>query len=207
MKNNVELEGWYGGDETHALAAWTSTKRELTEEKRGRIGDLLKMLAQSEPQHTSPFEKSLLHFIVTAETASHIHLLKHRIGVSINGESARYREHRQDKWYVPEDWPEDIQLSLDEYTKEGFRRYHDAVVELVAAGLGRKRAKESARLFLPYASQIFLDVTFNFQSFAHFQRLRNHVEAQGEIREIAETMLVLVRETGDFDLSLAAYGL
>ena len=34
--NKVELVGWYGGDETHALSAWTSTSRELTEEKQMR---------------------------------------------------------------------------------------------------------------------------------------------------------------------------
>lgn len=44
--NTVELIGSYGGDETHALSAWTSTKRELTEEKQSRIDKLLKMLAE-----------------------------------------------------------------------------------------------------------------------------------------------------------------
>ena len=48
------------------------------------------MLA-SEGHHT-PFEKSSLHFLVTVDQATHIHLLKHRIGVAINGESARYKE-------------------------------------------------------------------------------------------------------------------
>jgi len=32
-ENKVELIGTYGGDETHALSAWTSTSRDLTEEK------------------------------------------------------------------------------------------------------------------------------------------------------------------------------
>lgn len=45
--NTVELVGWYGGDEAHALSAWTSTRRDLTEEKRGRIPTLLKMLAEN----------------------------------------------------------------------------------------------------------------------------------------------------------------
>lgn len=33
MKNTVELIGHYGSDEIIALAAWTSTSRELTDEK------------------------------------------------------------------------------------------------------------------------------------------------------------------------------
>jgi hypothetical protein len=44
--NKIELIGWYGGDETHALSAWTSTSRELTAEKHGRIPALLRMLAE-----------------------------------------------------------------------------------------------------------------------------------------------------------------
>jgi len=83
-ENSVELVGVYGTDETHALSAWTSTSRELTEKKRGRIGNLLSMLAKE--GHHTPFEKSSLHFLVKSDIASHIHLLKHRIGVSINGE-------------------------------------------------------------------------------------------------------------------------
>jgi ribosome-binding protein aMBF1 (putative translation factor) len=33
MKNTVELIGYYGSDEIHAQSAWTSTSRELTEDK------------------------------------------------------------------------------------------------------------------------------------------------------------------------------
>jgi thymidylate synthase ThyX len=102
MNNSVELIGHYGDDLTHALSAWTSTSRDITEEKRSRIGSLLEMLA-SEGHHT-PFEKSTLHFLVTVDQATHIHLLKHRIGVSINGESARYKELKEDKSYIPSDW-------------------------------------------------------------------------------------------------------
>ena len=102
MNNTVELLGWYGSDLTHAQSAWTSTSRDLTEEKKSRIPKLLEMLA-SEGHHT-PFEKSQLHFLVTVDQATHIHLLKHRIGVAINGESARYKELKEDKMYLPEDW-------------------------------------------------------------------------------------------------------
>jgi thymidylate synthase ThyX len=99
--NKVELIGFYGSDETHALSAWTSTSRDLTVEKKNRIPQLLKMLADNE--HHSVFEKSSLHFLVTSDLASHVHILKHRIGVSVNAESARYKELKDDKYYVPVD--------------------------------------------------------------------------------------------------------
>src|SRR5574338_1312968 len=113
MKENdnlVELVGFYGSDETHALSAWTSTSRDLTEEKRGRMDKLLTMLAQN--GHHTPFEKSSLHFLITTDIATHIQILKHRIGVSFNAESARYKTLQEGKCYVPVDWPEDEQVLL-----------------------------------------------------------------------------------------------
>ena len=88
--------GFYGSDQVHACSAWTSTSRDLSDEKIQRIPKLLKMLADA--GHHTPFEKSGLHFLVDTDIASHIHLLKHRVGVSINGESARYKEIKEDKY-------------------------------------------------------------------------------------------------------------
>ena len=190
--NTVELIGWYGSDETHALSAWTSTSRELTDEKRARIPQLLAMLA--EQGHHTVFEKSSLHFLVTVDTATHIHLLKHRVGVSINGESARYKELKDDKYLVPHDWPQDEQLKYIAFMEDALMRYHDAIERLVARGMPRKRAKESARFYLPYGNQITMDVMFNWRSFKHFLDLRMKPDAQREVCILAERMLQLVEE-------------
>lgn len=202
--NRVELIGYYGGDLSHCLSAWTSTSRDLTDEKRGRMGKLLQMLASEE--HGTPFEKSMLHFLVDVETASHIHLIKHRVAVSVNGESARYKELKADKYHIPGDWPIGERERLEQHCLEAFEKYHACLKRLEAAGFSRKRAKESARFYLPYANSLTMDVSFNFRSFMHFQNLRNSEHAQQEIREIAQQMLVLVMDTGAFDLSLKAFG-
>jgi thymidylate synthase ThyX len=154
--NKVELLGYYGSDLIHAQSAWTSTSRDITDEKKARVGKLLKMLA-SEGHHT-PFEKSSLHFLVTVDQATHIHLIKHRIGVSI---------------------------------------------------LGRKRAKESARFFKTFNSQITMDVMFNWRSFYHFQQLRNSEHAQVEVRQLAQDMLDLVKqiEGNPFKETIEAFNL
>lgn len=478
-QNNIELVGYYGSDESHALSAWTSTSRELSEEKRGRMGKLLTMLAQD--NHHTPFEKSTLHFLVNCETASHIHIIKHRVGLclaegtqvwceyywgdapegrthrcvrkrpieelwhnwhigvldkphrrtgrhkglteeikgrvrrlpscrsistrtlnedtgifqlgpivdthrngvkdiyevcvgkhvlrcsadhkvltsrgwarvkdlgrldeiaisgivstskgpkvpqylrtgigiwtqrqrpklirdidfchgcngefpfdslqldhiipvkddlekalcvsnlrplcekchrektnteqctennrtdcglrfkpllkkpslvgeaetydltiggdfpnfvangivvhnSVNGESARYKELKGDKYHIPRDWPIGERERLEQHVLNSFEEYHACLARLIAGGMDRKRAKESARFYLPYANSLTLDTSFNFRSFMHFQRLRNDDHAQLEIREIAQEMLRLVRSTGQFDLSLKAFG-
>jgi flavin-dependent thymidylate synthase len=205
MKNKVELVGWYGGDKTHAQAAWTSTQIEGKEE---RIPGLLKMLADNE--HGTPFERSLLHFSATVDTATHIQILKHR-HFSVNGESARYKEYTEDKYYIPVDWPDYETEPLKDRCETAYYQYHDYVEGLNSPGTGltRKRAKESARYFLTYATQVNLDFSCNFRAFVHFQKLRNSPDAQLEIREITAEMLRLVKEeTNDaFTHSLAAHNL
>jgi thymidylate synthase (FAD) len=195
MKNRVELIGYYGSDLTHAQSAWTSTSRDLTEEKIQRIPKLLTMLAQE--GHETPFEKSSFHFLVTVEQATHIHILKHRIGVSVNGESARYKELKEDNYYLPEDLGWNIEMKtpsmswiekLAEFTEEGNKLYHQCLEELTPI-IGRKRAKESARFFKTFNSQITMDVMFNWRSFVHFYRLRATDHAQKEVRELAIEML------------------
>ncbi len=204
--NKVELIGWYGGDEVHALSAWTSTSRDLTSEKRSRIPSLLKMLAEN--GHETPFEKSSLHFLVTVDTATHIHLLKHRIGVSINGESARYKELKGDKYIVPNDWPTTEKVKYIAFMEDALMRYHDTLDVLVKSGMDRKRAKESARFYLPYGNQVTMDIMFNCRSFNHFLDLRMKPDAQKEVRDLAEKMLDLVSniEGNPFKHTLEAFG-
>lgn len=189
MKNTVELIGFYGSDRVIAQSAWTSTSRELSPEKEARIPQLIKMLWSE--GHETPFEKANVHFLVTCDIASHIHLLKHRIA-SINAESARYKELKEDKYLIPSDWPDEWYSNLERYTILGNKFYHEAVEELTPI-LGRKRAKESARFFKTYNSQITADVQFNMRSFANFLKLRWNEHAQVEIREIARQMFELVQ--------------
>ena len=215
MDNKVELLGYYGSDTVIACSAWTSTSRNLTDEKRGRIQRLIEMLWIN--GHETPFEKGSVHFLVDTDIASHIHLLKHRIS-SLNAESARYKELKEDKYYLPEDW-EGIEVSnwndgipmrywtdvLKDYTEMGNGLYHECIKDLEPI-LGRKRAKESARFFKTYNSQIQADIMFNMRSFANFIKLRNHPAAQKEIREVAQQMwdLVATIEGEPFKFTLEA---
>ena len=231
MKNTVELIGFYGSDEVIACSAWTSTSRELTEEKKARIPNLISKLWSE--GHETPFEKGTVHFLVNCDIASHIHLLKHRIS-SLNAESARYKELRENKYYIPKDWngilctenvyPEILPYNETEipfaergesewlfvlinYTHLGNQLYHQCLEDLTPI-LGRKRAKESARYFKTYNSQIQSDVQFNMRSFANFLKLRNSEHAQLEIKEIAQEMLKLVSEIegNPFEHTLKAWG-
>ena len=215
MNNTVELIGTYGSDEIIACSAWTSTSRELTDEKRARIPELLSNLWKN--GHETPFEKGIVHFLVNCDIASHIHLLKHRIS-SLNAESARYKELKDDKYYIPKDFYQckisdvmSIQSFtnwgdlLEDFTNTSNWLYHECLKDMEKQ-YGRKRAKETARYFKMYNSQIQSDISFNMRSFANFLNLRISEDAQIEIREIARKMLDLVRETGKFEHTLDAWG-
>ena len=204
-----------------ACSAWTSTSRDLSEDKKKRIPKLIDMLWSN--GHETPFEKGMVHFLVDTDIASHIHLLKHRIS-SMNAESARYKELKEDKYYLPEDW-KDLEFEheckltesgkskvnwyniLEDYTKQGNYLYHKCLADLEPI-LGRKRAKESARFFKTYNSQIQGDVSFNMRSFANFLKLRRDSHAQLEIYQIADQMLELVKgiEGNPFKHTLKAWG-
>lgn len=224
--SRVQLIGVYGDDKTHALSAWTSTSRDLTPDKEARIPVLLEALARE--GHLTPFEKSSLHFLVTVDQATHIHLLKHRIGVSINGESARYKELKEDKTYLPADWIgksvaesvrfdeeassyraglADWHMILREFTELSNRLYHQSLAELTPQ-LGRKRAKETARYFKTMNSMITMDVMFNWRSFMHFVKLRVSDDSQLEVADLGAKMLRLVEDipSRPFRHSLKAFG-
>jgi flavin-dependent thymidylate synthase len=220
----VELIGFYGGDKRHALSAWQSTTQELgidipdtiedridvifnylAKQKKKSPEDLLDFLASH--GHETPFEKSSLDFQVTADIATHIHFLKHRIGVAINGESARYKEFKSDKYYIPKGFeniklerkfningktPENLAELLEEVTLLNYDAYHYAC-SVLSNHTKRKRAKEVSRYFLGYNTIINFDAMFNFRSFVHFQRLRNSQHAQVEVSKAAQNMLDLVK--------------
>jgi flavin-dependent thymidylate synthase len=217
--NKVQWIGHYGGDLTHGLSAWTSTHRDLDADKLNRLPKMLATLAAD--KHDTPFEKSVLHFLVDTEIATHIQLLKHRIGVSINAESARYKEIKEDKFHIPPDFynvPVDEASGLKGYknwaevliatSAETNRLYHLCLKDAEKV-LGRKRAKESARFFKMYNSQITSDVMFNWRSFAHFLYLRRSAHAQREICEVADKMLEMVKALPEqpFKYTLEAFGL
>ena len=85
--------------------------------------------------------------------------------------------------------------------------YHACLKDLEPV-LGRKRAKESARFFKTYNSQIEGDVMFNMRSFANFIKLRRSEHAQKEICDIADDMLQLVKQIdgNPFEHTLKAWG-
>lgn len=206
--NKIELIGWYGGDKAVARTAWTSTQKDVESASEESIRKLIVETLWNNSTgkaHKTPFERAIVEFNITCEQASHIHLLKHRLA-NINGESARYMELKEDKYYLPFDW-QDILLSEDiegyekgtpllnvmkRHTEVSNKLYHQSLKD-VEKILGRKRAKESSRFFKTMNSGITLSVMMNMSCFANFINLRNAPDAQKEIRDIASEMVEIVK--------------
>ena len=204
-QDKVELLYIDGNDERIAQAAWTSSTIELTEERKSRVAGLVHTLLKS--SHWSPFEHNLISFRIITSNSTQIQMLKHRIGVSYNVESARYRTYREDKTYIPEDLCEEWQGLLLSATESCWKLYHRLIDDHEELGLEKSRAKEIAKLFLPMSTQVEMFVTFNLRSFFHFQTLRNSRHAQKEIRDVAQKMWELVEESGQFRHAMEAYSL
>jgi flavin-dependent thymidylate synthase len=223
--NTVSLIGWYGGDKAIARAAWQSTQTDIDLKSEEEIRDLIVNTLWnngSGKAHKTPFERGIVEFSVTLCQPSHIHCLKHRLA-NINGESARYKELKEDKFYLPEDWGlhtetntgilnkynvYDWKTLLEQKTEEMNFLYHECLKDLTPV-LGRKRAKESARYFKTMNSQITLSIMMNMSCFHNFYSLRADGAAQLEIQNIANQMLELIKniEGNPFANTLEAWKL
>ena len=253
----VELIDYMGSDKTHSLAAWASTYAEFGLElpdnienrvdvivnhilnngkKKRSIEELLNYLAQND--HTSPFRFSSFIFAATTDIATHIQKLKHTVILEAeNGESARYKELKEDKFYLPEDWdspelhvkdlegnyfladyfsethddttPTTWSTILESYSQLGNKLYHQCLKELTPV-LGRKRAKESARFFKTYNSEINTLNKLSFDGIIQFYYKRHDKSyVQNEIADFAIAMVDAVRNIpgNPFQHSLKVFNL
>jgi len=235
MKNNVELLDYMGSDKSHSVAAWASTFFELgvelpkdpkirvdqivdhilSKSKRMRsMEGLLKYLADE--KHESPFRMSSFMFGMTTDIATHIQKLKHAVILEAeNAESAKYKELKEDKFYMPEDWKDYGDIGrrwydiLEQETERSNRLYHEAFQELKLAGMPAKRVKETARYFKKYNSQLNSVNKFSFAGIMTFYDKRTVDFAQDEVKDIAKQMVNCIKEIpgNPFEYSLKAFNL
>lgn len=158
-------------------------------------------------RHGSPFEHNIMTFYIEAPIFVFRELATHRIGVSINEESGRYRELRPifyvpgpDRKLVQEGKPghynfvpgnkaqHDITVAESKTAyREAYRRY----LSMLEADI----AREVAREVLPVGLYSSAYISFNSRSLMHFLGLRTAREGatfesspQREIEMLAEKM-------------------
>lgn len=191
-KGFLALDGAFASDLAVVNAArvsFNSQSQDMSERDEGLIRFLMKN------RHGSPFEHGYFRFLVKAPLAVVREHHRHRAGHSYNEWSGRYSK-IEPEFYVPEyvrtqvgkpgaytfepvdeDTREETREAIDRAGSEAFETYE----RLLEQGI----AKEVARLVLPLATYTKYYWSCNPRSLMHFCSLRNHPDAQFEIREYA----------------------
>jgi thymidylate synthase (FAD) len=195
-KGFVALDGAFASDLAVVNAARVSFNSrsdehagELAERDQGLIGFLMRN------RHGSPFEHGYFRFLIKAPLAVVREHHRHRAGHSYNEWSGRYSQ-IEAEFYVPDFVRAQVgkpgaytfeavdaatrdaaRAAIEKNGTEAFAEYE----RLLAAGV----AKEVARLVLPLSTYTKYYWSCNPRSLMHFCSLRNHVDAQYEIRQYA----------------------
>lgn len=180
----VELIESCARDTMVARAARVSTLAEVAaiaaEEKSN--GGLIRRLLKE--KHGSPFEHTFFNFRVHMPLAMALEHVRHRVGWSYNGESARYKE-MDPCFYMPGDdralvqtgKPMDYEMSLGSdfqriETQSSFQRIANETFAEYLYLLNIGVAREVARYLLPQALMVTYYTSCNARSLMHFLSLR-----------------------------------
>lgn len=194
----VGLQGALASDADVVRAARISFRKSVGDDLSEADRKLIAYLMREE--HGSPFEHNYFRFQVRAPIFVLREWHRHRIGVSINEESGRYTELREDAWipgaddmrvrsgrpghYEYQDAPRDIALAASERQAEAVRVSFEEYRWQIEQGI----APEVARNVLPLGTYSEMIWSCNARSLMHFLHLRAAPEAQQEIRRYAEAI-------------------
>ncbi len=172
-----------------ARVSFNAQSQDMGERDEGLIRFLMRN------RHGSPFEHGSFRFLVKAPLAVVREHHRHRAGHSYNEWSGRYSK-IDPEFYVPEfvrtqigkpgayafePVDEETRASTREEIERSGREAFAAYERLLERGV----AKEVARLVLPLSTYTKYYWSCNPRSLMHFCSLRNHPDAQFEIREYA----------------------
>lgn len=191
----TELIDVFGDDALIADAARVSTGTDrLDKGHDGLIGFLMRN------KHGTPFEHGSMTFRCEAPIFVMREFVRHRVGVSINETSGRYRELETKYYYPSPGRPLTQQGKPGEYTfTHGTEQQReitfDGVLNVAQEATQQYRrlldhgvAKEVARMVLPVNVYTQWYATMNPRSIMHFLSLRAAPEAMYEIQVLAESI-------------------
>jgi thymidylate synthase (FAD) len=172
-----------------ARVSFNQTAQEMSDRDAGLIGFLMR------ERHGSPFEHGYFRFLVKAPLFVVREHHRHRAGHSYNEWSGRYAK-MEAEFYVPDYVRTQVGKpgaysfeSVSDETREAARaeilenaeRAFEAYERMLELGV----AKEVARAVLPLSTYTKYYWSCNPRSLMHFCGLRNHENAQYEIRQYA----------------------
>ena len=123
---------------------------------------------------------------------AHVHLIRHRIGVSFSVQSTRYtfvknflNSKEPVENFVVDSGNQELMAATNEYM-EKIRSIYQKNPTI---------NKDVINQHIPRLYMMDLITTFNIRSLRHFIKLRNSKAAHYEIREVAKKMLEILRQT------------
>ena len=167
--------------------------------------------------HTSPFRHVHLQFIVRCPIYVERQIFKHHVGIENNSISGRYVDF-SDSYYEIEQFRtqsksskqgsgEDLNTWANLKAKliqKGVIDYcKNAYSELLSLGV----SKEQARSVLPLSLETEFRWTGSLLAFINMCHLRLKQDTQKETRDLVTEMLRLVKDSGEYNHSLKAFGL
>ncbi len=175
-----------------ARVSFNTISTEMTERDEGLIRFLMR------ERHGTPFEHNYLQFRVKAPIFVFREWHRHRVGHSYNEWSARYSR-LAPEFYIPEPGTVVTQVGkpgnyifeqLNEEDASTFRDWLEDFCklsyELYEKSMEIGVARQQARAFVPVTMYSEMIWSCNARSLMHFLSLRNHPNAQAEIREYAQ---------------------
>jgi thymidylate synthase (FAD) len=191
-KGFVALDGALASDLAVVNGARVSFNQE-SDEMGERDEGLIRFLIRE--RHGSPFEHGYFRFLVKAPLFVVREHHRHRAGHSYNEWSGRYSK-MDAEFYVPDNVRTQVGKPgsysfepVDEQTREAARRAieenGERAFEAYERMLEQGVAKEVARAVLPLSTYTKYYWSCNPRSLMHFCGLRNHENAQWEIRQVA----------------------
>lgn len=203
----VELIDSIGSDDRVAKAARVERHHDEPDSDPERVGKLIGYMMRG--RHGSPFEHGQMTFLIECPLFVVAQIVRHRIGVSINQDSARWRECKPVFWLPgaeraflkrPGSKPTEPQFVAESeedriLTLKDMRDVYECAWECYSQHLAAGVASEVARAMIPQAIYSGLYLTFNPRSLMHFLSLRTKADnakfpshPQREIEEVAEKM-------------------
>ncbi len=188
---SVETVSWWGSDKEIARIARVSTGSLNKGTRLDR--KLLRTLLEND--HGSPLEFGGMVYRLKLPLYLVAQLQRHRMA-SYSQRSGRYVE-MSPVFYAPREWRQ--QGEGNKQTSGEPIAHQDIAAEIYSAAINEALdaynrlldlgvSREQARIVLPLSTETELYAQFNLRSLMNFLRLRLASDAQGEIREYAETM-------------------
>jgi thymidylate synthase (FAD) len=159
-----------------------------TNEKIGENPDRIQEWLAS--GHESPTEHASATFFIRCSRAVTHELVRHRIA-SYNERSQRYVSESVPSFIQPPEVNIETQAGSGEEIFAGsMKSSWEAYNKLLSLGV----KKEIARYVLPNACKTQIVMTMNFRELRHFIKLRTSKKALPEIREVANKVLMIMKE-------------